>query len=565
MAVLVAACETSPPPPSASQAAIEPSEGSSGPSQQATAPPATSPPAHRIGIRVVEGRGEFFDQRSGERFVPRGANYLHLERDANGIVVDRLFADYDPAVVETDLRAMVDLGYTAVRIGLDICQDDCIGDPAGGLRGDYLANIADFLRRAAAAGLPVLIQANDLPEQGGYVPRVEATFGVFDGYMNSQYLSPVGLGVFREYWTDVMEGLRDAGAPLDAVLAYGVRGELFVNMGTAPLSRREGIVETANGQSYDMASPASRRRMVEEGIVYWVDEMADAIRAVDPTALITVGEFTPNNPNDWRGHADGRAPPKIDVFLRTSVDFLDVHLYPGYIPIGKLIENYGATGDEAIPIVVGEYGAFKFAFTDPPTGAAGLMRWQVDSCRFGLDGWFHWHWRGTGDHEVWTGTESDDAINTVLSPRERPDPCAAAQFPFIQDNLALDATARASASLAGEGPSRAIDGRQETSWVSGAAPRQWIEIDLGKPATIETLRLVVSQSPAGRTVHVISAGPSRTALERVHTFDGRTNYGDELTWTPSTPLSGIRFLRIETTRSPSWVAWLEIEVLGRRP
>ena len=60
-----------------------------------------------------------------------------------------------------------------------------------------------------------------------------------------------------------------------------------------------------------------------------------------------------------------RAPPRIDVFLRTSVDFLDVHLYPGYIPIGGLVENYGATGDEEIPIVVGEYGAFKFAFTRP--------------------------------------------------------------------------------------------------------------------------------------------------------------------------------------------------------
>ena len=95
IALLVAACESTPPLPSASQIAVEPSEGSSAPSQPATAAPPTPPPAHRIGIRVVDGRGEFFDRLTGERFVPRGANYLHLERDANGIVVDRLFADYD--------------------------------------------------------------------------------------------------------------------------------------------------------------------------------------------------------------------------------------------------------------------------------------------------------------------------------------------------------------------------------------------------------------------------------------------------------------------------------------
>jgi hypothetical protein len=513
---------------------------------------------------MIDGRAEFYDRQTLQPYVPRGANYLHLGRDGNGLIVDSLFAQYDPAVVEADLGEMRDRGYTAVRIALDICQDDCIGSPAGGLRADYLANIADFLRRAAAAGLPVLIQANDLPKVGGWVPRVEATGGIFDGYMNSQYLSPIGLGVFREYWTAVMEGLRDAGAPLEAVLAYGVRGELFVNTDTLPLSLRKGQFTTANGETYDLSSAPARQQMVEDGIVFWIDQMAAAIRAVDPAALIAVGEFTPNSPNNWRGE-DSRAPPRIEVFLRSSADIVDVHLYPGYIPIEGLLENAGVTGHEPVPVVVGEYGAFKFAYSDPAAGAAGLMRWQIDSCSVGIDGWFHWHWRGTGDHEVWTGSEADGAINTVLSPLERPDPCVAASFPFLKENIALGAKARASASLEGEGPGRAIDGKRETSWVSGQSPRQWIEIDLGKASTIEELRLYVNQSPAGRTIHRITGGPTRDSLMALHTFDGSTTFGDELTWTPSSPLTGIRFLRIETTRSPSWVAWQDIEVIGRAP
>jgi hypothetical protein len=33
-----------------------------------------------------------------------------------------------------------------------------------------------------------------------------------------------------------------------------------------------------------------------------------------------------------------------------------------------------------------------------------------------------------------------------------------------------------------------------------------------------------------------------------------------LEWRPGTPRKGIRLLRVETTRSSSWVAWREIEV-----
>jgi len=570
VALLVAACHaTTPSLPPAS-----PADGSARPATSIglTQPPAATPSPtlppigeHRIGIRTVDGRGEFFDRATGARFVPRGGNYLRAGRSADGAIVDRIFADYNGGQVESDLREMKRLGYTAVRVALENCREDCIGDPAGGLRSEYLANLADFLRRAKGAGLPVLIQTNDLPEEGGYVPRVEATCCTpFDGYLNSQYFSPIGLGVYSEYLTTALQGLRAAGAPLDAILAYEVRGELFVTTNTAPLSLRTGSVTTANGLTYDLADPAARDRLVREGIVYWVDQMADAVRAVDPGALVAVGEFTPNAPNVWRGD-DPRAPPTIDTFLATTADFLDVHVYPGYIPIGGLMENAGVTGREEIPIIIGEYGAFKFAYPDPTSGAAGLMHWQADSCAAGIDGWFHWNWSGTGDAEVWTGTESKDAINTVLSPVERPDPCVTKSFPFLAENLARGARTRASASLAGRGPELAVDGQGGSGWLSGDGPPQWIEIDLGAPATIETLRLLVDQSPSGRTVHVVSGGASRTKLKQLHTFDGTTAGGAELSWTPSKPLTGIRFLRIETTRSPSWVAWFEIEAIGSRP
>jgi hypothetical protein len=533
-AAIVAACQLNPPTvaPSASASAVP--VASAG--QASTVSPATPAPVslapigeHRIGIRSGEGPAQFYDKDTGARFVPRGANYARNERGADGAVVDRVFADYDPASVDADLAAMKDLGYTAVRIALENCREDCIGDPAGGLSDEYLANLADFLRRAKDARLPVFLQSNDLPEEGGFVPKIEATCcSPFDGYLNSQYFHRVGLETYRDYWTAALQGLRAHGAPLDAILAYDLRGELFVVENTPPLSLRTGSVTTANGQTYDLADAAARKRLVDEGIAYWVDEMAAAIRAIDPGGLVAVGEFAPNTPNAWRGD-DPRAPPTIDTFLRTSVDLIDVHVYPGYVPIGQLMENAGITGHEPIPVVIGEYGAFTFAFPDAPAGAEGLMRWQADSCDFGVDGWFHWIWSGTNDVEVWTGTDADGAINTVLSPRERPDPCATRSFPFLRSNLALGAEVRASDAAAGQGPELAVDGEQGTGWIAGAGPPQWIEVDLGAPATIDELRLVVSQSPAGRTVHVVSGGASRAALTKLHTFEGRTDFGDELT------------------------------------
>jgi hypothetical protein len=566
LAAVIAGCQVSPPsivpsiPATAEPVASPPSASASA----SPAPPSLAPIGeHRVGIRAAEGPAQFYDRETGEQFVPRGANYARNERNAEGAIVDRVFADYDPAAVGADLATMRDLGYTAVRVALENCREDCIGDPAGGLSTEYLANLADFLRRAKDAGLPVFLQSNDLPEEGGFVPKIEATCcATFDGYLNSQYFHPVGLATYRDYWTAALQGLRAQGAPLDAILAYDLRGELFVVANTPPLSLRTGSVTTANGQTYDMADAAARQRLVDEGIVYWVDEIAAAIRAVDPEALLAVGEFAPNAPNVWRGD-DPRAPPPIDTFLRTSIDFVDVHLYPGYGPLAPLMENAGVTGAEPVPVVIGEYGAFTFAFPDPPAGADGLMRWQAASCEFGIDGWFHWHWSGTNDAEVWTGTEGDAAINTVLSPAERPDPCDVRSFAFLRSNVALGATVRASAEIPDQGPELAVDGERGTGWIAGDGPPQWIEVTFEAPATVEELRLVVSQSPAGRTVHVVSGGPSRTKLTKLHTFDGTTDFGDELSWTPEEPLTGIRVLRIETTVSPSWAAWLEIEAIGR--
>ena len=81
---------------------------------------------------------------------------------------------------------------------------------------------------------------------------------------------------------------------------------------------------------------------------------------------------------------------------------------------------------------------------------------------------------------------------------------------------------------------------------------------------IAEIRLTVSQFPEGNTIHVLygSEGISPERFVQVHIFSGTTADSDVLVFHPEEPLRGVRLLRIETTTSPSWVGWREIEVIA---
>ncbi len=93
-------------------------------------------------------------------------------------------------------------------------------------------------------------------------------------------------------------------------------------------------------------------------------------------------------------------------------------------------------------------------------------------------------------------------------------------------------------------------------------PQQWIEIDLENPSSISTFRLKISQYPEGTTHHQIWVGGSDRGMSLIHEFSGNTSDSQILEFSPDTPLTGIQFVRIVTTSSPSWVAWREIEVIS---
>jgi len=133
----------------------------------------------------------------------------------------------------------------------------------------------------------------------------------------------------------------------------------------------------------------------------------------------------------------------------------------------------------------------------------------------------------------------------------------------FRENLALGRPVTASASLADHPPGAAVDGDLDSYWGAGDFAPQWIEIDLGGAFTVDNIQLVTDQFPGGDTRHIVSGKGTEPGAEFVplHEFGRYTRTGEILGCSPPTPWEGIRYVRIETVESPSWVAWRDVEVV----
>lgn len=125
----------------------------------------------------------------------------------------------------------------------------------------------------------------------------------------------------------------------------------------------------------------------------------------------------------------------------------------------------------------------------------------------------------------------------------------------------LSISASASSSTSGVPPAYAVDGDPNTAWNSGGFPPAWIELDLKQTLTLSKVRLLVGQNPAGPTTHQLYFGTSPAPTALIATL---SVFSNDMQWLeadiPDPQPSG-RYLRVQTTTSPSWVAWREIVVV----
>ncbi|WP_316902442.1 DUF6531 domain-containing protein [Ralstonia edaphi] len=117
----------------------------------------------------------------------------------------------------------------------------------------------------------------------------------------------------------------------------------------------------------------------------------------------------------------------------------------------------------------------------------------------------------------------------------------------------------ASASYGSNTPEKAMDGDASTAWTAPGYAPQWIEVDLGSVVPLKKLRMLVSQSPAGQTTHVVTGDVNPAPTNVLQTFSGNTTDGQWLEYSLDSVPVNVRYIRVTTTASPSWVSWREFE------
>jgi hypothetical protein len=151
------------------------------------------------------------------------------------------------------------------------------------------------------------------------------------------------------------------------------------------------------------------------------------------------------------------------------------------------------------------------------------------------------------------------AATVTLSPAANADPIKIRPVAITASNTA-----------AGSCVWNAVDGDSTTAWNSGNFPSQWIQLDLGRPIALRKLRLQAAQSPGGPVTHHVSVGADPNHLTWVADLTQPTvnNWTNDFDWLSYEgdgnggfqDMANVRYVRITTDLSPSWVAWREIEI-----
>lgn len=383
------------------------------------------PVEHLIGVRVVDGVGEFFARDTGEKFVPRGMNYIRLGGqilwDGSSNFGYNMFdpGKYNAPKIDLDLNIMNMRGYNTVRVFI---SPDMVGTQSGGLSFAYMRNVADFLQRAKKNHIHVMFTLDRIPD-GKYGEILLEDCCTIFALLNSNFLPPAGLKANQTFFKDFITDLLSLNAPTEYIFSYELRNELAFDSDQAPFTMTSGLVRTANGKMYDMADPTNRDLMMKENLVYWINEMRKAIREVDPTALVSAGFSVPQGPNPARP-----GDPKISItepaIWSSDADFVDLHAFVGIdLTIHQYAENFGIKDMKTKPVIMGEFGA-EVALMDTAQAAALRFReWQAESCAYGFDGWLFWTWDTNEQPELFNAMMDAGIINKTLAPEAMPDPC----------------------------------------------------------------------------------------------------------------------------------------------
>lgn len=344
------------------------------------------------------------------------------------------------------LREMAANNYTLVRVFVDsgdgVRNDSVAGIPGVDTLGPaYLDNAADFVGLAAQAGVAVMFTFERLPGNAYFNNVVGAADPVLQG-VNAFYLHPGSVKAKALALQLFIQGLRARLSPavFNNIAVYSIENEAYMESDALPFSSTTlSAVTTADGHTYSMLDAASRQQCADANGVNWANTVFSVIATEHPGAAATVGMFTyqavnkdgPNGLPPVPSTSDPRYPLRPAVMSQFSTaSFLDVHVYPlgsSFSLSSDLASSeWSSVNFTRTPVFMGEFGAFKQFYPDTTSAALALRDLQVASCSQHFQGWLLWTWdtdRPSEQPELWSMVDNNGAINGVLSPAVRKDPC----------------------------------------------------------------------------------------------------------------------------------------------
>ncbi len=392
--------------------------------------------SHRIGTRVgADHYGEFYDTVTGNTFTPRGNNYIRLD------AIDgyhNLFnpGSYDAARSELALGQMQNNGYNITRVFLDTrVLGGALTVP--GVDPAYMTNLLDFMRRARAHGIYVIITTEWLPSNYYYfVWSLPPTPHAEGGGVNTIFMSQRYVVAYKEMMIDLVEYIKNTDSSLlSTIFSWDPWNEGRFESNVEPFSMTSGLVTPAEGGTYDMASTTSRQLAADNSAKYWVNQMTEGIKSMDPNVLVETSVFTPKavGRDGFDGvaptnseHPDPRSPFRPTALYDSNLDLIDIHQYPLGTSYDLTLDlnsaEIGLLGKDK-PRLVGEFGALKYSYPNLDQAAAMLRSHLAAICNFGFKGALFWTWDTDEQTALWNALAGGGKINNAISPNSYPNPC----------------------------------------------------------------------------------------------------------------------------------------------